>query len=94
MTRVDDLPEDIRYDVFDASVNSGIQQATKWLQAACGVKVDGRIGPETINAAHAMDAQMLKRRFTGYRLQFMTDLPTWGSFGRGWAKRIAKNLVA
>jgi lysozyme family protein len=41
-----------------------------------------------------MDPQELKRRFTGYRLVFMTDLPTWQTFGRGWAKRIAKNLLA
>ena len=94
MPRVDDLPEPIRYDVFDAAVNSGITQATKWLQAACTVTIDGKIGPETVTAAHAMDPQELKRRFTGYRLLFMTDLPTWASFGRGWAKRIGKNLLA
>lgn len=94
MSRIDDLPEDIRYDVFDAAVNSGISQATKWLQAACGTVTDGRIGPATVAAAQAINPQELKRKFTGYRLNFMTDLPTWGSFGRGWAKRIAKNLMA
>lgn len=94
MTRIDDLPEPVRYDVFDAAVNSGIQQAVKWLQAALGVTVDGRVGVETVTAAHAADPQGLKRKFNGYRLRFMTDLPTWNTFGRGWAKRIAGNLIA
>ena len=25
----------------------------------------------------------------GMRLQFMTNLPTWNTFGKGWARRIA-----
>jgi len=32
-------------------------------------------------------------RFNGYRLQLMSSLPTWPAFGRGWANRIAKNLI-
>lgn len=90
--KADQLPERVRFDVFDAAVNSGTTQAAKWLQRAVGVSDDGSIGPATLAAASAADA-MLAARFNGQRLQFMTDLPTWGSFGKGWARRIASNLM-
>ena len=28
----------------------------------------------------------------GMRLHFMTNLPTWNTFGKGWARRIASLL--
>lgn len=91
--KADQLPEGVRFDVFDAAVNSGVGQAAKWLQRAAGVTDDGSIGPATIAAATAA-GPMLAARFNGQRLQFMTDLPAWGSFGKGWARRIASNLQA
>jgi lysozyme family protein len=33
-------------------------------------------------------------RFNGHRLDYLNDLPTWPSFGRGWAQRVAENLKA
>lgn len=90
--RADELPEALRFDVFDAAVNSGPKQAAKWLQAAVGASVDGVIGPQTLAAARDADG-MAPARFNGARLRFMTDLPTWASFGRGWARRIASNLT-
>ena len=90
----DELPEAVRFDVFDAAVNSGPKQATKWLQRALGVEDDGVIGAQTMAAAKAADGAKLAARFNGQRLMFMTDLPTWSSFGKGWARRIAGNLLA
>jgi lysozyme family protein len=90
--KADELPAQIRFDVFDAAYNSGVGQAAKWLQRAAGATADGQIGPMTIAAASAMDAGILLARFNGHRLQFLTDLPTWASFGKGWARRIANNL--
>lgn len=86
-----ELPESLRFDVFDAAVNSGVGQAIEWLQEAVGAKVDGAIGPVTLAAARNADP-MAPARFNGLRLQFMTDLPTWAHFGRGWARRVASNL--
>jgi len=91
--KADQLPEAVRFDVFDAAVNSGVGQAAKWLQRAAGVADDGAIGPVTLAAA-AGAGPTLAPRFNGYRLQFMADLATWPAFGRGWAKRIASNLQA
>lgn len=89
--RADELPASVRFDVFDGAVNSGPARSIEWLQEACGAVVDGKLGPKTLAAAHAADTG-LPARFNGHRLQFMTDLPTWGHFGKGWARRIASNL--
>jgi lysozyme family protein len=89
--RADELPEALRFDVFDAAVNSGVGQAVEWLQEAVGANPDGAIGPKTLAAASAA-GPLAAARFNGARLQFMTNLATWGAFGRGWARRIASNL--
>jgi lysozyme family protein len=86
--RADELPESLRFHVFDAAVNSGTAQAIKWLQRAAGVSDDGVIGPKTITAS----ASVSPARYSAKRLQFMTTMPTWGAFGKGWARRIADNL--
>lgn len=86
------LPADIRYAVFDAAVNSGVAQAAKWLQRACGVKDDGVIGPQTIRAANALHPEGLKRKMLAQRLRFMATLANWPAFGRGWANRISDLL--
>lgn len=87
--RAEELPEAVRYAVFDAAVNSGPRQAILWLQRAVGVKDDGIIGPQTLAAVRAADPERLLRRFLSQRLRFMTNLPNWGSFSCGWARRIA-----
>lgn len=91
--QADQLPAPVRYSVFDAAVNSGVSQSVKWLQRALGVSDDGAIGPKTLAAAQAADGHVLKAKMLGARLQFMTDLATWPSFGRGWARRVASLLV-
>ncbi len=57
----DDLPAAVRFDVFDAAVNSGVGQATKWLQRALGVSDDGVIGRQTLEAAKAADELDFKK---------------------------------
>jgi len=89
--RCDDLPESIRYDVFDAAVNSGVAQSIKWLQRAVNVADDGVIGRVTLAAC--TDTAHINSKFNGQRLMFMTALPGWASFGKGWARRIADNLI-
>lgn len=91
--KADQLPSQVRYAVFDGAVNSGVGQSIRWLQRALGVADDGRIGPITIAAAMAADPEVLYRKLIGARLIFMTDLSTWRSFGKGWARRIAGLLL-
>jgi lysozyme family protein len=90
--RADELPDVVRYAVFDGAVNSGVSQSVKWLQEAVGAAVDGRIGPQTIMFAKMSEPEETLRKMLGARLRFMTDLNTWDYFSRGWARRIASLL--
>ena len=90
--RGDDMPEDIAIEAFDAAVNHGVWQATRLLQRALRVADDGYIGPVTIAAAHSVDPARFVARFNGERLAFYADLPTWPTFGKGWARRVAAQL--
>lgn len=87
--RAEELPEAIRYAVFDAAVNSGPRQAIRWLQRAVGAKDDGIIGPQTPALVRDADPEQMVRRMLAQRLRFMAGLPNWPAFGRGWARRIA-----
>lgn len=91
--RADELPQQVRFDVFDGAVNSGVKQSIKWLQRAAGVTDDGIIGPKTLAAVHAQTPDRVAKRYNGHRLRFMKDLKNWPSFSRGWAERIAANLL-
>jgi lysozyme family protein len=90
--QAENLPADLRYIVFDAAVNSGITQAAKWLQRACGAVDDGIIGPQTIRAANSLSTDGIKRKMLAQRLRFMATLANWPAFSRGWANRIADLL--
>lgn len=92
--RAEELPDKVRYIVFDAAVNSGVGQAIRWLQRAVGVADDGVMGPKTMAALGEMDAGGLKARVLAQRLRFMSGLVTWPAFGRGWARRIADLMEA
>lgn len=91
--RADELPAEIRYPMFDAAVNSGPRQAVIWLQRALGVTADGVLGPITLAHAFA-DERGLASKLLSQRLRFMSNLPTWPSFGRGWARRICDLMEA
>lgn len=90
----DALPDGIKFDVFDMAVNSGVTASIRIVQRAAGATPDGVIGPKTLQALNSIPPERLAARFNGARLAFMAELPTWPSFGRGWAKRIASNLMA
>jgi lysozyme family protein len=90
--KADSLPDAVRFALFDAAVNSGVKQAVRWLQRAVDVVDDGILGPMTLQAAQRANGLRTAVQINALRLDFMTSLPTWGSFGRGWARRIAGNL--
>lgn len=90
--RADELPENVRFDVFDSAVNSGVRTAIMWLQASAGVAVDGALGPVTLAAVNAA-GPMAAARFNGARLDAMTNMSGWPTFSRGWARRVAANLM-
>ena len=82
------------FAIFDCAVNSGASQAIKLLQQTLGVKDDGILGEITIEAIRQEGRDStLTAKFLGHRLQFMTNLRPWDTFSKGWARRIAEQLV-
>ncbi len=91
--RADQLPEEIRFDMFDTAVNSGIGNAVRMLQRAAEVAQDGAIGPVTMGAVAKIGGPRMVARFNGARLMFLADLKSFDDFGRGWTRRVASNLL-
>lgn len=89
LSKCDDLPAGVDYCVFDAAVNSGVGRAAKWLQQSVGANPDGSIGPKTLTAVSEKDPVKLVEMLIEQRLLFLQSLATWGTFGRGWGKRVA-----
>lgn len=87
----DQMPPLVAFHVMDAAYNGG--KPAQWLQQAVGVSADGVIGAKTIKAVRSMDSNVIIRRFDGYRLRYLASLKIWPDFGRGWANRIASNLL-
>jgi lysozyme family protein len=93
----DAVPHGIRFDLFDMAVNSGVRPAVRTLQRAAGLEgaaVDGILGPRTLQAVQVMPDARIVARFNGARLLYMADAVTWPAHGRGWARRVAANLLA
>ncbi len=88
--RCDDLPHGVDFAVFDLAINSGTGRASKFLQGACGVAADGAIGPATLAAVAKMNPRELATKICERRLEFLQALPTWGTFGKGWGRRVAE----
>ena len=89
----DDLSPSLALLVFDAAVNNGTDRAARWLQEAVGAEVDGWVGPETLAAVKHTEAEQggtaICAEFMAQRLVFMASLPTWHTFGLGWARRLS-----
>ena len=89
----DAVPDQVKFQLFDMAVNSGVRQAIKTLQRAIGAAPDGVLGPLTLQALQSMPAPRLVARFNAQRLPFMVSLPNWASASRGWTLRIVDNLM-
>lgn len=88
--RGDELPDGVDYIVFDTAVNSGPGRAIKFLQGCVGVDMDGALGPKTLAAVRAAPKKVLLDDYAKRRLSFLQDLPTWATFGKGWARRVTE----
>lgn len=89
----DTMPGALAFQAFDFAVNSGIETAVRYLQKALAVADDGHWGPVTQAALDTANLDDTLMRLNAYRLLYMTRLSGWGDFGRGWARRIATNLL-
>lgn len=91
--RLEEMPYRCRFDIFDAAVNHGIGTSIRFAQRAVEVADDGHVGPVTLKAIQQMHPTRFISLFNAHRLHFFTKLSTWDSFGRGWARRVADNLI-
>lgn len=90
----DSLPYELAFQIFDAEVNHGKTMGVRFLQRALKVPDDGAFGPMTLRALQDKDEDEVIMRFLAIRLRFFTDCKTWDTHGRGWARRVATNLIA
>ena len=81
----------IAFQMFDANYNGG--HPVLWAQASAGAKADGIMGKETIAKLQAVNVFQFQMRFLALRLLYLASLGIWPTFGRGWARRIATNLM-
>jgi lysozyme family protein len=81
--------------VVDCAVNHGVFRASSWLQEAIGAKVDGRVGPKTLELLRARNPVATLLLLIGIRGRFYAkiasdqlpadpDLPNL----RGWINRL------
>lgn len=91
--RCDELPEIVRFDMFDMAVNSGLRAAIKILQKAVNAMPDGIFGEITMSQVRKYDPQLLDKRINGQRLLYIADIGTFPTFGKGWVRRVAYNLI-
>ncbi len=90
---VQGVPSSVKFQVFDAAVNSGISAAIRMLQRAVGVADDGLWGPYSEGTANTMAESDLLMLFIAERAEFFTKLKNWPHHGKGWIRtRIVGNL--
>lgn len=89
------LPEGpLRSLLVDAGVNHGVVRAIQWLQAAVGVRADGKVGSVTRAALDREPHEDVRRRILRRRIifygQIITRDPSQAAFAEGWARRVAE----
>lgn len=87
--RCEELAEPLCFVVFDIAVNNGVGRAILWLQAACGVDADGKIGPVTVGAANEDPRRVAVALITkrGEKYVEWAEEPKQHKFLDGWLER-------
>jgi lysozyme family protein len=88
------VDEQLRFHLFDCAVHSGVHRALQILQDVLDVAPDGKFGQQSWRAyaQSTFSSRELSVLYSAKRLEFLTQLNGWSSFGKGWARRIALNL--
>lgn len=84
----DKLPVGIDLMLFDFAVNSGVSRSVRAAQKVLGTKQDGNLGQVTLAALVNAEPVAFIEAFSRERLRFVQSLRTWGTFGKGWQRRI------
>ncbi len=88
----DDIDPELAFQMFDGAVNSGRGNAVRWLQRALGVADDGDMGPVTVVTLNKEDPKNVILLYNVERLEFLAKISTFNHNGRGWVRRVCKNI--
>lgn len=80
------------YQMLDAAINHGMDNATRFLQRALGVIDDGHFGPRSSAALVMADIKDVHVLFMAERFEFWVQLARFDRYGRGWVRRGAQQL--
>ncbi|GAA5102661.1 glycoside hydrolase family 108 protein [Wohlfahrtiimonas larvae] len=80
----------LAFHLFDCSINSGYSRAVKILQEALGLKADGLLGVDTVNAISQHTEKEIIYLFGINRMYFYSTLANYSTFGKGWRNRLLK----
>lgn len=93
--RCDELPDKVAFVLFDTAINTGVRQASKFLQRVVRVKDDGKVGRDTVNAVKeyvekhgeaTLVSEFLKKRSQFYK-NIVVNNPSQKVFLKGWLNR-------
>lgn len=73
--------------VFDSAVNQGVDTAIRTLQDAFNLTVDGKIGPNTLNAAQRA-GEWHTANYMAVRAKKYTTTASYDKYGEGWFTRL------
>lgn len=93
VVRGDELPDPLAFQVLDAAYNSGPANAIEWLRDAVGLSATGPLEDSVMDDIRCAVLPNVILRFNASRLTFLASLTTWPTFGRGWARRVADNML-
>jgi len=84
--------EKVKSLLFETAVNLGVRQTVKLAQKVLGVRVDGVLGPKTLEALNSTNPEDFIKDFTLARIAFYTALANknpkkYGLYLRGWINR-------
>ncbi|HEY8577625.1 MAG TPA: glycoside hydrolase family 108 protein [Devosia sp.] len=86
--RAGQMPAGLDLAVFDYAVHSGPDRAIRALQKQLGVTVDGQAGPVTLAAIAQKPVPDLVVALCSERQRFLSQLPAFATFGKGWTSRV------
>lgn len=88
----DKLADGVAWQALDFAVNSGPKTAIQGLQRAVRVAPDGWWGEHSQAALETMTESDVIMLLIAERIDYMTGRKNWPEHGKGWARRMAKNL--
>ena len=87
----DSLPAPLALCVFSCAVNMGCDKATRLLQRALSVQVDGILGVNTLSVANRTGGAVA--RFCAEWALAYTGIRNFDVYGRGWLRRVMETAL-